>query len=87
MEICTSQIIQNAHAVEILTSPLANLSVTDWAQVRILGGGGAWGPAPPPRTSHFEAQIFTAIATPLRDVGKFSAGLPPLTQILDWLLD
>ena len=37
---------------------------------------GAWGPAPP-LTPHFEAQIFSAAATLLRDVGKISAG-PPL---------
>ena len=39
-----------------------------------LGGGGL-GPAPP--TPHFEAQIFAAAVTPLRDVGKISPA-PPL---------
>ena len=43
--------------------------------------GGAWDPGPLPEP-HFETQIFAIIVTPLRDVGKISAG-PPITQILD----
>ena len=45
-------------------------------------GGGRGGARRPPPNPHFEAQIFATAATPLRDVGKISAG-PPLTQILD----
>ena len=41
--------------------------------------GGARAPGLPP-TPHFEAQIFAAIVTPLRDVGKISAGPPPYTN-------
>ena len=41
-----------------------------------LGGGGAGGPGRP-LTAHFEAQFFAAAATPLRNVGKISAGPPP----------
>ena len=43
-----------------------------------LGGGGPG----PPLTPQFEAPIFAATATPLRDVGKILAGPLP-TQILD----
>ena len=35
-----------------------------------------------PGAPNFEAQIFAATATPLRDVGKIPLGPPP-TQILD----
>ena len=41
--------------------------------------GGALGAQAPP-TPHFEAQIFAAVATPLCDVGKISAGHPPYTN-------
>ena len=46
-----------------------------------LGGGGGLGARVPPPTPNFEAQIFAAAATPLRNVGKILLG-PPLTQIL-----
>ena len=47
-------------------------------QVRIWGGGGIWGPSPPPNLN-FEAQIFAATVAPLRDVGKISLA-PPYTN-------
>ena len=42
--------------------------------------GGGWGPSTPPLLTppHFEAQIVATVSkTPLRNVGKISAGTPP----------
>ena len=72
--------IKNGRHLWLLIFHVSCPSWQSWIHSGADLGGGPRGPGPPPLTPNFEAQIFAASATPLRDVGKISAGPPPYTN-------